>query len=584
MKSKKYNKNFELLKMIWTASHRDLFFAMPWLPIFSLAEVFLAVSSSVLLQLLFITNQTTVPVASLIPGNFRYLLPVQYTINKSEVLFVVPIVITSIALIKLVARFMSTYLTERAGHRTAYYLREQMLFRFLTSTGNKIDQINPDKIANQLMQDTALLQDAVSKGTMSAIRDFIVLIGIVMSMLFISWRVFLMGFVIIVLMTIVLRKISKKMNYYTQEGQKKQINISTRFLQTYQGTLVVNSLRSHGRELSDLNALNDNNYSFMKKSLFVKTFFSPTMEFIGILLLGILFFWRLNSVSQFQSVDYTAMIILMVFSFRYIKNIAGAMTFLSDLRVVFRRVATYFEEYQESSRNIHLSYLPKYSLDAVVANNVSFVTNESKQILDNCSVIIKKGQKVAFVGESGAGKTTLLRIIAGLLVPSEGHISVCENYLMAFQMPYVFRGTVKNNILYNQLDEMTDRANEKCRDLILALSLAFTESGAQIVLNKKLDFLGGGLSGGEKARVALARILFVSPKLILLDEPTANLDSASSKFFWKAIENWKSKDSEHTVITISHVLREVLDFDYCYLFKDGKIINHGLPRDILNVV
>lgn len=122
MKSTKYNGNLELLKMIWTASRRDLFLAMPWLPMYSLAEVGLAIGSSMLLQLLFTTTQT-VQLTSLIPGNLRHLVPLKYALDKSNLLFFVPILIVTIAFIKLIARFMSSYLTERAGHRTSYYLR-----------------------------------------------------------------------------------------------------------------------------------------------------------------------------------------------------------------------------------------------------------------------------------------------------------------------------------------------------------------------------------------------------------------------------------------------------------------------------
>jgi len=575
-----FRDHINLIKLMWKASKRDLLLALPFFPIYSLGEVLLAIGSAMLLQLLFITSQT-VELSSLIPGKFKSFLDFSVVFNRTDLIFLIPGFIVSIGLIKCISRFMSTYLTDRAGLLTASYLRERMLHHFLSSIGNKIDKVNPDHVANQLMQDSVLLQGAITKGAMNAIRDFIVLFCIVVSLLLISWQFFLIGLAVVLPMTLLLRQISKRLNYYTKEGQKKKINISTRILQTHHSSLVVSALRAHGREWSDFDQLNDDNYKFMKKSLFVRTFFSPTMEFFGISLLAVTFYWRMHTSVDFNAINYSTMIILLVFSFRYIKNIAEAITFLSDMHVVFKRVTDYFNEYVPCTHNKFVSILPSYSKDAILAKNVSFAVQNDVKLLNNCNIRVPKGQKVAFVGESGSGKTTFLRTLSSLLIPDSGQISISNNHLMAFQTPYIYRGSTQENIIYNQGSKFINKDELRCHKLIHDLSLAFTESGIQIFLNKKLHLFGQGLSGGEKARVALARILFASPSLLLLDEPTANLDAVSSKFFWQAIEKWKSTDSENTVVVVSHLVREIIDFDYCYVFERGRIVKEGIPKEIL---
>ena len=74
---------------------------------------------------------------------------------------------------------------------------------------------------------------------------------------------------------------------------------------------------------------------------------------------------------------------------------------------------------------------------------------------------------------------------------------------------------------------------------------------------------------------------FFHPRNLLLDEPTANLDSESAGYFWQAVEKWRKSDTNNTVIAVSHALHEVKDWDYCYVFKDGKIVSSGIPQEIL---
>ena len=319
----------------------------------------------------------------------------------------------------------------------------------------------------------------------------------------------------------------------------------------------------------------------MKKSLFVRTFFTPGMEFFATCMLAFVFAWRLNYVGDFEASTYSSMLILLAFSFKYIKNITGSITFFSEIRVVLQRVQSFLGDFS-NSKLIKPSPLPSYAKEAIIANQVSYVTENGKEILTNCSITIPKGLKIAFVGESGAGKTTFLRALAGLIIPTQGNISINPDFLLTSQTPYIFRGTVKENIIYAERSLPEHIAEDKAKDLIIALMLAYSESGSKLILDKNLGFLGDGLSGGEKARIALARTLFASPKLILLDEPTANLDAQSAELFWKAIDNWKSKNSEHTVVAVSHAIHEVKDFDLCFIFENGKIINQGNPKEILS--
>lgn len=574
-------------KIIWQSAKKDLLLGAPWLPVYSLSEVVLAICAAILLQLVFIST-SKISILSLIPGKLKNYFPGDTVFDRSELIFLVPLIIIAASLIKLISGFMSSYLTERAGHRVAHRLREEMLYGFLSSSGNKLDQKNPDFVANQMMQDTSLLQGAICKGTISALRDFFVLLGIVVSMLLISWESFLIGICVVVPMAFLLRQVSIKLNYYTREGQKKQINLATRFLLTHHGALTVNALRSHHRENDDFDVMNTNNYKFMKQSLFVRTFFPPAMEFIAIALLAFIFAWRISYKGDFQAGTYSSLLILLAFSFKYIKNIAGTITFFSEIHVVLKRVKDYIQDYAQIKKNQYPQKIPSSSSDAIVLESISYSVLDNissqesgKEIITNCSLKILKGQKVAFVGESGAGKTTLLRIIAGLVFPSQGTVSIQTEFLLASQVPYIFRGTVKENIVYVQKDLPENIVDQNSKDLVMALMLAYSDLGANLFLDKQVGFLGEGLSGGEKARVSLARVLFASPKLILLDEPTANLDRHSSQLFWKSVYQWKDKDPQHTIVAVSHALHEVQDFDYCYVFEQGKIVQEGIPREIL---
>ncbi|MBX9703903.1 MAG: ABC transporter ATP-binding protein/permease, partial [Silvanigrellaceae bacterium] len=440
----------------------------------------------------------------------------------------------------------------------------------LSSSGNKLDGKNPDYLATQIMQETALLQGAISKGTIGALRDCIVLSFIIAAMLIISYETLLIGLAIAVPLGYCIKKTMNKINYYTRQSQQLQLQISTRLLQTYQGLLTINSLRSQEREIADFQKLNLENYRVMKESLLVRTIFSPSMELFAVILLTGAFAYKFDS--NFNAETYTALLILLAFSFRYLKNIANAVTQLSEIKIVISRIKSYFKDFSESSAKSNLISLSAGSPFALITKNISFISHDGKMLLENCSMQVERGKKVAFIGASGAGKTTFLRVVSGLIVPSDGQIEIEPSFILASQFPYLFKGTIKENIIYAHDIFPFERSEEKVKELLLALSLAYSQTGARIQAERQLGFLGEGLSGGEKARVALARALYADANLLLLDEPTANLDTTSSQLFWQAIDFWQGQNKKRTVIAISHATEELKGFDVYYTFENGKVI------------
>jgi len=219
----------------------------------------------------------------------------------------------------------------------------------------------------------------------------------------------------------------------------------------------------------------------------------------------------------------------------------------------------------------------------LVIENLSFSYNEEGRVqhLDNINLIIGKGQRIAFIGESGSGKTTMLKLIRGLYKADssvvyldgsklkDGLKSISHSVTLIPQEPEIFTTTLKRNITLGV------SYPKKLISRFIRMSRFFPVLKR---LPKKLETnvmeKGVSLSGGEKQRLALARGLIAidDSELILLDEPTSSVDTRNEFEIYKNIFNYCSKKS---VIASIHNLNLLPHFDYIYHFRKGKLIEHG---------
>lgn len=218
--------------------------------------------------------------------------------------------------------------------------------------------------------------------------------------------------------------------------------------------------------------------------------------------------------------------------------------------------------------------------------NVSFGYNQNNLIKD-LSLTIKENQSIAFVGESGSGKSTLIKLIIGLIKPKQGKVlidrqnlsdlnlnSFYDHVTYVSQEAPIFDGTLRENLVFDK--HISDEEVEKVLDLVCLNDFYKNlEKGLETELGEK----GVKASGGERQRIALARLFFDNSKIIILDEATSAMDNITEKIVMNnVVKNLKHK----TLIVIAHRLETIKDVDKIFVIKNGQIKEQGKYKTLLN--
>ncbi len=226
--------------------------------------------------------------------------------------------------------------------------------------------------------------------------------------------------------------------------------------------------------------------------------------------------------------------------------------------------------------------------DAVIRfNDVSFDYNKDRKILDSISFDIPHGHKVAVVGPSGAGKSTLARLLFRFYDVASGSItidgqninevtqaSLRNNIGIVPQDTVLFNYTIDHNIRYAKLDATDEEIQQAAKHANIHDFISSLPDGYQTVVGER----GLKLSGGEKQRIAIARVILKNPRILVFDEATSSLDSHSEQLI---LESLKQVAEKHTTLVIAHRLSTIIDADKIVVLDKGKVVEEGTHQDLL---
>lgn len=331
------------------------------------------------------------------------------------------------------------------------------------------------------------------------------------------------------------------------------------------------------------NAKEDIVSSKVKMNMIHESFFTIFALIVAMLDIGILFYaWSDKSLTVGSVVAlialienaYTPIAIFNVIYVQYKLDKASYARFAEFLCVKDDEQLTIGKEISED-------------IGEITIKNLSFQYEERK-IIDELSLSIKKGEKVAFVGESGSGKSTLIKIILGLLKYNEGQVcmdgtelrDICLDELYSrvsylSQDAPVFDGTIRENVVFEQ-----NVSEEQILEALNKVQLTYLIENLAEGLDTEIGEKGTCLSGGEKQRLALSRLWFKDSELVILDEATSAMDNLTEENVMKAVIQ---RLKEKTVIVIAHRLNSIAGFDRIVVFRDGRIVGQGNFEELMQM-
>ena len=322
--------------------------------------------------------------------------------------------------------------------------------------------------------------------------------------------------------------------------------------------------------------------SKVKMNMIHEAFFTIFALLVAMLDIGILFYaWKTKNLTVGSIVALIALI----------ENAYTPIAIFNVLYVQYKLDKASYKRFEEfldlkddnQLRNGNAIYT---DIGEISIKNLSFQYEERK-LIDDLSLFIKKGQKIAFVGESGSGKSTVIKILLGLLKYNQGEIylgdmelsGICLNNLydrvcyISQDVP-VFDGTIKENLVFEK-----NVSEEQMLDALREVQLSHLIENLAEGLDTEIGEKGTCLSGGEKQRLAFARLWFEKPELVVLDEATSAMDNLTEENVMKSVMK-KMKDK--TVIAIAHRLNSIAGFDRIILFREGKIVGQGTFEELLH--
>ena len=328
----------------------------------------------------------------------------------------------------------------------------------------------------------------------------------------------------------------------------------------------------------------------------VRSALLPTSQFVGILILSLitilsLFLFRKDGVLQAEN------IVVFLFTLNRLNGktsqLAENISFLSINRGILNALDIFLDDSDKAFRDLkkdklNLDFLGgNSSLDINIYKLNYKYPNSRFSTLKDINLSISPGEYVALVGESGSGKTTFIDLITKLITPSSGVININNHNLMDInaltwqsqisyvgQESFVFSGSIYENIhMYG--GEIDYKWLDKCIKYVSLEKLIYSlNDGGETMIGEGFR----KISGGQMQKLNIARALYRKPKLLILDEATSNQDVENEEIIIKLINKLKGKV---TIIVVAHRLNSITSADNIFLFKNGRIIENGKHKKLL---
>lgn len=461
---------------------------------------------------------------------------------------------------------------------------ESLTFEIREEAYKKVISFNMDTFSNmhistlitRMTADINNIGDFIGRILPMFISAGIFLIVVLGVMCFINIYFALVMVICSLILVMVLLKLGKKMEYYNRKSIENTEKLNNYFGEAFSGINTINLFNIQKERKEELDRYNKEETDISRNYFTIQSALKPVESMTKYLIISIIIYLCIQG--KVAGIDVGIIYVVVSYIDKFFEPLAHILYHYENLqqgRVSIKRIDDLLQK-KENIENIYEGENTEKLEGNIRFKSVNFSYVEGRQILNDVTFSINKGEKVALIGETGAGKTTIINLILGFYKINSGNIlfdgknmddisleSIRKNVSFIQQNPYIFDDTIKRNIIINN----NNISDENIINILKQIGLYDRVKSFENGIYEKIN--DNSFSKGEKQLLAFARAIAKETSIYVFDEPTSNVDVESEIQLKKVIDNL-SKDS--TVIIIAHRPATIENVDKILKVEDGKVV------------
>ena len=539
-----------------------------------------------ILALLFILMTSIV--ATAIPLLAQYYIDYYITKNIAKAGLYILIIYFGLFILRVVFTFLGEYYFAKVAHSIVRDLRNDSFANLQKLGMSYFDKTPVGSVVSRLTNDTQAVADMFGTIFSSFLNTILMFVVTLSAMIALSWQltIYMILFIPVMVGSVYLyQKLSSRL---VEISRAKISEMNTKLSESIEGMKIIQAFNQEQRLIDEFGEVNNEHLRYYTKSLKVDSLLlRPAMALFKVLAYGVIVMYFGLS---FESAGFTAGIIYAFIQYtnqlfnpliELMQNFSILQTSIISAGRVFTLIDN--EEYEpEQKESAH-----EISRGDIEFKNVSFSYDGKRDVLKNISFSVKNGESIAFVGATGSGKSSIMNLFLRFYDYDRGEILIdgvnIKDYSskelrnsvgLVLQDPFLYHGTVESNIkMYNE--SLTRE------DVIEAAKFVDAHNFID-KLEDKYDSLvterGSTFSSGERQLLTFARTIASKPKILILDEATANIDSETEELIQHSLEKMRKG---RTTIAIAHRLSTIQDSNCIYVLDKGEIIESGTHDELI---
>lgn len=485
--------------------------------------------------------------------------------------------------------FGQNYLMSYVGERVVIDIRGAVYRKLQGLATSFYDKNKLGTIMSYVTNDVSALQTAMVSNTIEMITESCVLIGSIVLMVILDWKLTLFTFCTFPVVLFFIDFFGKKIRKSGHKIQEATADITSLLQETLSSVRVVKSFVRESYEVKRFDEQNKVNFNANMKNAQLMATLSPVVEFTAALGVTAIIWFGGRSVIN-GDISAGSLVAFLVYAINIsnpIKRLTRAIGTVQKALAAAQRVFYVLDLKETIHEKENALLLPKVKGE-VKFDHVCFAYDPKEPVLEDINFTAKEGQVVALVGPSGAGKSTIANLVPRFYDINSGAITI-DGYNIADvtlnslreqvgivpQETTLFNGSVYTNILYGRLDATLEEVEAAAKAANAHEFIEKLPQGYETMLGDR----GVNISGGQRQRIAIARAILKNPRILILDEATSALDTESERIVQEALDRLMVG---RTSFVIAHRLSTVQNADKILVLDKGRVVEEGNHQELMD--